>query len=131
MTLLVAINAAVSLLAAAGLFASAYGWRYSLTREADDAERFFAGAKVLYALAIGSHLVFWAGMWALWVSPEGPPAISPAALISVNILTGGLVLLGAYCSLQARWLLIPEGERENWRWWNGWMHPSGWRRRKL
>lgn len=33
------------------------------------------------------------------------------------------VIVACYAFLKARFLLLPEDEREGWHWWNAWHHP--------
>lgn len=124
------INAAVALLAVGGLVVSALGWRHSLRRwNSTEPEAWFALAKVLYAVAIGTRIVLWDGVYAIWrrLEPEAAMAFARGfGGTDINILTNALVLCGVYASLKARQLLIPEDERDAWPWWRAWQHPR-WR----
>lgn len=39
------------------------------------------------------------------------------------------LIFAAYYVLCSRLVLIPEDERDRWRWWNAWLHPNGLRLR--
>lgn len=127
------INAALSLLVTMGLAASALGWRHSMTRWDWSAEWYFATAKVLYSIGMGFLLLAWGAVWGvvrlLDHGAGGRMLDAPGAPYANGL--GLLVLLaGVYCSLRARWLLIPEDERGDWPWWLAWLHPRRplWRR---
>lgn len=124
------LNAAVALLAVLGLLASAIGWRHSLRTWAPaEPEWWFSVAKVFYAVAIGSRIIVWDVFWGPWAALDRAAAVSFSEAVGgtdINIVTSALVLAGAYCSLKARQLLIPEADRDRWPWWRAWAHPS-WR----
>jgi len=124
------INAAVALLAVGGLVVSAIGWRHSLRRwDATEPEAWFALAKVLYAIAIGTRIIVWDAWWGVWhhVDPDAATAfVHEVGGSDINIALSAIVLCGVYCSLKARQLLIPEDERDAWPWWRAWQHPQ-WR----
>lgn len=44
--------------------------------------------------------------------------------IEINVLFNGLVLIAGYQFLKGRLLLIPEDDRDEYRWWNAWKYPS-------
>ena len=121
------INAAVALLAVGGLVVSALGWRHSLLRwNSAEPEAWFALAKVLYAVAIGTRIIVWDVGFGLWNRIEPDAAVTFVRGFGgadINILTSALVLCGVYASLRARQLLIPMPERERWPWYFSWMHP--------
>jgi len=124
------INAAVALLAVGGLVVSALGWRHSLLRwNSAEPEAWFALAKVLYAVSIGTRIIVWDVGWCVWrrLDPDAARAFARSiGGTDINILTSALVLCGVYASLKARQLLIPEDERDAWPWWRAWQHPR-WR----
>jgi len=124
------INAAVALLAVGGLVVSALGWRHSLLRwNSAEPEAWFALAKVLYAVSIGTRIIVWDVGFGLWHRIEPDAAVTFVrgfGVTDINILTSAPVLAGVYCSLKARQLLIPEDERDAWPWWRAWQHPR-WR----
>lgn len=121
------INAALALLAVAGLTASALGWRHSLRQwSGDEPESWFALAKVLYAIAIGARILIWDVWWSILHHTDSTNAIALSQAFGwtdINIITSGIVLAGVYCSLRARHLLIPPQDRPRWPWWKAWLHP--------
>ncbi len=121
------IKAAVALLAVGGLVVSALGWRHSLRRwNSAEPEAWFALAKVLYAVSIGTRIIVWDVGWGVWrrLDPDAARAFARSiGGTDINILTSALVLCGVYASLRARQLLIPMPERERWPWYFSWMHP--------
>lgn len=120
------VNAVLAAVVVVGLTASALGYRHSLTRRNGSPEWYFAAAKVLYSIGFGFLLLLWATGWGLLRLQDPAAALAmlndPVAGYA-NTFGMGVVLIGVYCSLKARQLLIPPAERKKWPWVIAWMHP--------
>ena len=124
MTLIISI---LSTLLVMGLVAVALGYRHSIRRYEHSPEWFFAMSKVLFAIAMGMRLLFWDVIWGTLRATDREAAIRFSDAIGgvnsnvVSILIG---LVGVYCSLKARQLLLAEEERKHWHWLIAWAHPQ-------
>lgn len=116
----------LSTLLVLGLVAVALGYRHSVMRMEHSPEWFFAMSKVLFAIAMGMRLLFWDVIWGTLRATDREAAIRFSDAIGgvnsnvVSILIG---LVGVYCSLKARQLLLAEEERKHWHWLIAWAHP--------
>lgn len=105
-----------SLFSIIGVSVLAYGYRASLFSE-DPATRWFARSMVLLSISF-----FWRRLvWDIAVPTlTGVHAENP----SVNIVLNMIAIASVYAGLKARWLLIPDCDRADWRWYTSWAHPS-------
>lgn len=111
---------ATSLISIIGVSVLAYGYRASLFSP-DLATRWFARSMALLAVSIFARRLAW-DIWHPIVTGE----VDQRPLnIAVNIVT----IIAVHAGLKARLMLIPDDEREGWRWWNAWAHPALWRLR--
>lgn len=120
------LNAFLSTLLVLGLTASAIGYRHSLIRRERSPEWYFSAAKVLIALAFGMRLLFWDVLWATLRYFDRDMAIAFSDAIGGvhgNIVSICIGLVGCYCSLRARQLLLAEEEQKHWPWIIAWCHP--------
>lgn len=121
------LNAVVSTVAVVGLIASALGWRHSLRRPFYSPEWYFAMAKVLMAVGIASRLILWDVVWGIMLSYDREFAYEFSDLMghtNINILPGLVILVGVYCSLKARQLILYHDRGIDWHWTIAWAYPS-------
>lgn len=104
-----------SLLSILGVSALAYGYRASLVSE-DKVTRLFAASMVFLAMGYAMRRFSWDIVIPLLydVNYYNP----------VNIVFNVVNMFAVYFGLRARWFLIPEPERYEWRWYTAWMHPG-------
>lgn len=116
----------LALLAAGGLIASAIGWRHSLLQRERSPEWYFAAGKVLYSIGFGCRLIFWDVGFGTLAKVDHASAIALYDAMGGTDINAGfncIILLGVYCSMRARQLLIPADVRDRWPWPLAWMHP--------
>lgn len=121
------LNACLSALLVLGLIAVALGYRHSVRRPEHSPEWYFSMSKVLTALAFGTRLLFWDVIWGplRYIDPAAALVFADAiGGVHSNIISILIGLLGVYCSLKARQLLLREEEQKEWPWIIAWAHPS-------
>lgn len=105
---------ASSLLAICGVALLAIGYRHSLF-SADPATRWFSRSMALLAASIFGRRLTWDLMY--------PIVSGDVDQRPLNVVFNTIAIVAVYAGLRARLMLIPEGERADWRWWNAWAHP--------
>lgn len=124
MTFIISI---LSTLLVLGLVAVALGYRHSVVKPEHSPEWFFAMSKVLFALAMGMRLLFWDVIWGTLRATDREAAITFSDAIggvNSNLISILIGLIGVYCSLKARQLLLAEEEQKHWHWLWAWAHPQ-------
>lgn len=97
-------------------------WPLLRTRFSDFSYHMMRGVFIFAMIQI-SRSFYWDVL--PWIAGENWPAIRDALggrLISTLFILP--LFFCAYDFLKARWLLIPSYDRDEWRWWNSWQHPS-------
>ena len=120
------INAILSAATVFGLFASAMGWRHSLINWDYSPEWFFAAAKVLLAIGIAMRLFLWDIVWGPlyhFADYEPLPLTETLGQTNINIVPNAVILLGVYCSLKARQMILLQDRGVNWHWLVAWAYP--------
>lgn len=112
--MLVFLFYASSLIATIGMGALAYGYRASLFSQ-DKATRWFSLSMVMISGGFFLRRSFWD-----FIFPFINDSFNPRP---TSIVFNLIAIAGVYCGLRARLNLIPEEERQGWRWWNSWQHP--------
>ena len=106
---------ASSLLAICGVALLAFGYRHSLF-SADPATRWFSRSMALLAASIFGRRLTWDLLH--------PIVSGDVDQRPLNVVFNLIAIVAVYAGLRARLLLIPEEDREGWRWWTAWAHPS-------
>lgn len=111
---------ATSLISIFGVTLLAYGYRASLFSP-DPATRWFSRSMALLAVAIFTRRLAW--------DIVHPVVTGEVDQRPLNIVINAVTIVGIYCGLRARLMLIPDDERRGWHWWSAWSHPSLWQLR--
>jgi len=113
-----------SVIVALMLMAVAKGYWHLITIERGSWGYYMVRGVVLTAFTAVVRSGYWD--FAQHLFGESWPAVS-AALggQSISVIFNLPMMLASYYFLCSRWVLIPEGERHRWHWWNAWMHPRG------
>ncbi len=124
-TALTIINITLSLVAALGLVAVAWGYRGHWTRRGSVTYHFAAGIAPL-GVAYAVQRLYWDGFWTAfqWLDrPDWQAWAEWSGGTRINILPNLIVLFATYHSLRALHLLIPEDGRPHWPWPIAWLYP--------
>ena len=116
----------LALLAIVGTGFTVFGFRTSF-REVGEHTWWFMAGFWLIASAYNLRSTYWDVFWTTLKQYDKPTALAWSEATggtAVNIFFYFLVLIGIYCVLKSRQLMIPEDERHAWPWWKGWLHPK-------
>lgn len=107
---------ASSILALVGMPLLAFGYRASIRSE-DIATRYFTWSMYFLAFAIFGRRMVWDILF-----PIANGGVT--GNLHINIIFNLSACFATYLGLKSRLNLIPEEERDRWKWWNCWIHPS-------
>lgn len=109
-----------------GTAAIVFGFRSSF-REVGEHTWWFMMGFSAFALSYNLRSVYWDIFWTGLKHYDKNSALDWSEATggtAVNIFFYFMVILGIFCVLKSRQLMIPEDERQSWPWWKGWMHPK-------
>lgn len=128
------ITIMLAILSIVGTVATVLGFRTSF-REVGEHTWWFMMGFSAFAVAYNLRSIYWDVFWTALRHYDKNIAIAwsdATGGTAINILFYLMVLIGIFCVLKSRQLMIPEDERDSWPWWKGWLHPRniGFRIRK-
>lgn len=107
---------ASSILALVGMPLLAFSYRASIRSE-DVATRYFTWSMYFLAFAIFGRRMVWDILF-----PIANGGVT--GNLHINIIFNLSACFATYLGLKSRLNLIPAEERDKWKWWNCWIHPS-------
>lgn len=131
------ITIILALLSIAGTIATVVGFRASF-REVGEHTWWFMMGFSAFAMAYNLRSMYWDVFWTGLKHYDRATALDWSEATggtAINILFYSVVLIGIFCVLKSRQLMIPVDERSAWPWWKGWMHPKNlgfniWKRKR-
>lgn len=118
------INTSTAIIAMVGLFLVARGY-WPLLRPglgSPWADNIMKGV-IIIAVTLTLRSGYWdVAQWAL--GPAWPPVRDALGGQTFSTAFNIPLIVGVYYILKSRLYLIPEDEREQWRWWSAWAHPG-------
>ncbi len=120
------ITIMLAILSIAGTVMTVLGFRTSF-REVGEHTWWFMMGFSLFAATYNLRSMYWDVFWTALKHYDKKSALAWSEATggtAVNVFFYLLILIGIFCVLKSRQLMIPEYERAAWPWWKGWLHPK-------